>query len=281
MRRLAALVALSGLTLSTLFGVGLTAPAQAEDPPYPKLGQPPLGANDWTCQPTGKRPYPAVIVHGTFGDQKSLLDNLSLALKQDGYCVYSLDYGNRATGPIARSALQLKKFVNQVLRSTGAAKVEMVGHSQGGLMPRFYIENLGGKKRVEDLVGLAPSNHGTTVTSGMDSGSGDYCTSCEEQTAGSAFLEELNYPDETPGPVDYTQVTTEYDEVVVPYTSGFLTPGRRSTNIVLQDRCPTSLTEHVLIPMDPQAIGWVLEAFGRSGPARSNAPIGCLGRLDP
>ena len=48
--------------------------------------------------PTAARPDPAVIVHGTFGDQKSLLDNLSLALKRDGFCVYALDYGNRGTG---------------------------------------------------------------------------------------------------------------------------------------------------------------------------------------
>jgi hypothetical protein len=64
-------------------------------------------------------------VHGTFGDRKSLLDNLSLALVQHGYCVYSLDYGNRGTGPIEDPAQQLKDFVDRVLASTGAAKVEV------------------------------------------------------------------------------------------------------------------------------------------------------------
>ena len=71
--------------------------------------------NDWSCRPTAARPDPAVIVHGTFGDQKSLLDNLSLALKRDGFCVYALDYGNRGTGPIEDSAQQLKDFVARVL----------------------------------------------------------------------------------------------------------------------------------------------------------------------
>ena len=56
-----------------------------------------------------------VIVHGTFGDRKSLLDNLSAAMVEDGFCVYSLDYGNRGTGPIEDSAEQLAAFVDRVL----------------------------------------------------------------------------------------------------------------------------------------------------------------------
>jgi triacylglycerol esterase/lipase EstA (alpha/beta hydrolase family) len=213
-----------------------------------------------------------VIVHGTFGDQKSLLDLLSSALERDGYCVYSFDYGNRATGRVEASARQLKRFVNRVLGSTGATRVSMVGHSQGGMMPRYYIKYLGGGRKVEDLVGLAPSNHGTTVAGPL--GFGLLCTACDSQKAGSTFLDRLNHPDETPGDVDYTQVVTRYDEVVVPYTSGFLR-GRRSTNITLQDRCPADLAEHLTIPMDPQAIGWVLHAFARRGPADPRAAVPC------
>lgn len=262
------------LVVATTLLVLPTVPAAAAGPTYPTLGWPPAGANDWHCRPTPRRPLPAVIVHGTFGDQKSLLDNLSLALKRDGYCVFALDYGNRATGPIVDSARQLKRFVRRVLDATGAAQVELVGHSQGGMMPRYYIKYLGGARLVEDLVGLSPSNHGTEVNSALTSG--DLCTACDQQRAGSDFLIALNSPDETPGPVDYTQVSTRYDEVVVPYTSAFLT-GPRSTNITLQDRCPLDAAEHLTIPMDPQAIGWVLDAFGRRGPADPDAPIRCLG----
>jgi triacylglycerol esterase/lipase EstA (alpha/beta hydrolase family) len=274
--RLSALLLVTALTLVTALGLA-SVPARAEPGgAYPTLGVPPAGANDWSCRPSASRPYPAVIVHGTFGDQKSLLDNLSLALKQDGYCVYSLDYGNRGTGPIEESARQLKEFVDRVLASTGAVRAHLVGHSQGGMMPRYYIKNLGGDAVVEDLVGLAPSNHGTTV--GGDGGAtGDSCAACDQQMAGSDFLTALNHPDETPGTVDYTQIVTRYDEVVVPYTSGFLTPSAQSTNITVQDRCATDATEHVTLPMDPQAIAWVLDAFGREGPADPRAPIGCLG----
>ena len=272
---LALVVAGSTLLVST----SLASPAAAEPSyAYPTLGLPPAGANDWSCKPTRKRPYPAVIVHGTFGDQKSLLDPLSLSLKREGMCAYALDYGNRATGPIEDSARQLKRFVNRVLRATDADKVQMVGHSQGGMMPRYYIKNLGGATKVEDLVGLAPSNHGTDLSGsgGSGSGTGSSCTACDQQAAGSPFLTALNNPDETPGPVDYTQVVTKYDEVVTPYTSGFLTPGAQSTNITLQDYCPVNVAEHVTIPMDRLAIAWVLNAFSREGPANPQAPLGCI-----
>lgn len=251
------------------------APALPAAADHPTLGVPPAGANDWSCAPSVERPHPAVIVHGTFGDQKSGLDNLSLSLKQDGYCVYALDYGHRGTGPIEESAAELDAFVDRVLASTGAARAQLVGHSQGGMMPRYYIKHLGGDGLVEDLVGLAPSNHGTTNAGAMSSG--DSCVACGQQAAGSAFLTELNTPDETPGDVDYTQVVTRYDEVVTPYTSGFLAADPRSTDITLQDRCAAEPTEHLGIPSSPQAIAWVLDAFGREGPADPSAPIGCLG----
>jgi triacylglycerol esterase/lipase EstA (alpha/beta hydrolase family) len=267
------------LAVTLLAALGLAAPAQAADDQlsstYPSVDRDPVGANDWTCRPTVDRPFPAVIVHGTFGDRASLLDALSYSLKSDGYCVFSLDYGNRATGPIEDSAAELSTFVDKVLAATGSSRVSLVGHSQGGMMPRYYIKYLGGDGKVEDLVGLAPSNHGTTVASAFGSGSTQGCEACTQQTAGSDFLQALNTPDETPGDVDYTQVVTRYDEVVVPYTSGFLT-GDRSTNITLQDHCPADTVDHVSIPMDRQAIAWVLDAFDRQGPADPTAPIGCL-----
>lgn len=235
--------------------------------PTSPAGDPP-GANDWSCQPSAKRPEPVILVHGTFGDRKNLLEDLSTALVADGYCVFSLDYGNRATGRIQRSAHQLKAFTKRVLRATDAAKVSMVGHSQGGMMPRYYIKFLGGAAAVDDLVGLSPSNHGTTiVTDPTNPLTGGLCPACNQQAAGSAFLRHLNRGDETPGRVRYTQITTRYDEVVVPYTSAYLAQGPRTTNITLQDTCPTDLAEHLRIPQSRAAISWTLNALDRRGPA--------------
>src|SRR5438128_1772103 len=70
---------------------------------------------------------------------------------------------NCGLGDIRQSAAELSAFVDNVLAATGAAKVDLVGHSQGGMMPRYYLKNLGGAAKVGVLIGLSPSNHGTTL----------------------------------------------------------------------------------------------------------------------
>ena len=216
-----------------------------------------------------------MIVHGTFGDSQNLLQRLTWSIHSAGYCVYALDYGNRATGPIEDSAAQLKAFVDKVLAATGAAKVSMVGHSQGGMMPRYYIKFLGGASKVDDLVGLAPPNHGTANPLLLTPGLNYLCPSCLQQKTGSSFLTHLNAGDETPGPVSYTNIATSHDEVVLPYTSGFLA-GPSTTNIRLQDRCPFDLADHLLIPSDGPAIRLALNALGRTGPADPAYRPSCL-----
>jgi triacylglycerol esterase/lipase EstA (alpha/beta hydrolase family) len=262
-------VLVSLVAAPVLAALALGAPAQAVPPPLPTspFGEP-TGANDWSCVPSADRPEPVIIVHGTFGDRKSLLDDLSAAMVDQGFCVFSLDYGNRGTGDVVASAKQLRAFTTKVLEATGAAKVSMVGHSQGGMMPRYYIRFLGGARYVDDLVGLSPSNHGTAITGDPDNPlTGGLCASCAQQSAGSAFLTKLNRGDETPGRVSYTQISTRYDEVVVPYSSAFLAAGPRTTNVTIQDSCPADLAEHVFIPTSSTAIQWALDALTRSGPA--------------
>ncbi|MFD7077765.1 esterase/lipase family protein [Nocardioides sp. NPDC059952] len=228
----------------------------------------PAGANDWACVPSAVRPTPVILVHGTFGDRRSLLDPISLAMKRAGFCVYSLDYGNRATGDIRDSAAHLGEFIERVREVTDADKVSLVGHSQGGMMPRYYIKNLGGAAYVEDLIGLAPSNHGTSILmDGGATGTTGLCVSCAQQAAGSPFLAELNAGDETPGDVSYTQIISATDEVVVPSTSGFLAEGPNTTNVRIQDACALDLSEHLLIPMSASAIALTLDALTHEGPA--------------
>lgn len=243
----------------------------------------PPGSNDWSCQPDRRHPQPVVLVNGTFESMAKNWPTMSPYLAGKGYCVFAFNYGNYATGPIQKSARQLRRFVNRVREATGNHRVDLVGHSQGGMMPRWYLKFLGGYRHVDDLVGLAPSNHGTEGL--IVAGSGDalpdgdnrLCRACDQQMAGSRFLRRLNRGGDTVARVHYTVIVTRYDEVVTPYRSQFLDgPRRRVTNVLLQHKCPADAIEHDQMPNDPVAQRIVLHALRRDGPARERFRPSCL-----
>ena len=218
------------------------------------------------CRPPAQHPEPVVLIPGTFAATDWQV--IGPALARDGYCVFTFHYGNLGTGDIARSARQLSRFVDALLARTHAPRVSIVGHSEGGMMPRYYIRFLGGASKVDDLVALSPSNYGTqnpVVLGGAAFG----CRACAQQQAtGSRFLERLNAGNGTPGPVDYTVIQTAYDGVVIPFQSAFLPgPRARVTNVTLQRYCVRDLTGHLGITIDPVALQWVEEALARRGPA--------------
>jgi pimeloyl-ACP methyl ester carboxylesterase len=225
------------------------------------------------CQPSSAHPYPVILVHGTFANQEISWNELRPLLQSDGYCVFSLDYGTNATAPMAQSGDQVAAFARQVLTQTGAAKVSFVGHSQGGSLSRYVAKDKGLLDQTDDVIGLAPSSHGTTQPLAPPLGTLG-CAACTDQVAGSPFMQALNAPPEAPGPVSYTVISTTHDEVVTPYQSQALT-GDTVTNVVLQDRCPNDLTEHNAITYDPVALQWVVNALGRDGPADPAFVPGC------
>jgi hypothetical protein len=142
------------------------------------------------------------------------------------------------------------------------------------MMPRYYLRFLGGAAKARTLVGLAPSNHGTTLDGIVTLGSffpgssafvGAHCPACEQQEAGSAFLANLNAGGDTVGGVRYTVIQSANDEVVTPYTSAFLS-GKNVTNILLQSQCPLDQGEHLSMAYDHIADADVLNALDPSHP---------------
>ncbi|MEV5465667.1 alpha/beta fold hydrolase [Streptomyces griseoincarnatus] len=242
-----------------LAAVAVTAPAASG---AQAAAAPSSGWNDFTRKPSAAHPRPVVLVHGTFGNSVDNWLGLAPYLKNRGYCVFSLDYGQlpgvpffHGLGPVEKSAEQLDAYVDRVRAATGAAKADVVGHSQGGMMPRYYLKFLGGAAEVNALIGIAPSNHGTTL-SGLTAllpyfpGAEDLLSTATpalaDQIAGSAFLTKLNAGGDTVPGVRYTVIATKYDQVVTPYRSAFLT-GPNVRNVVLQDLCAVDLSEHLAI----------------------------------
>ncbi|MGX8904225.1 esterase/lipase family protein [Streptomyces netropsis] len=235
----------------------------------------PLPAGVHPCVPSAAHPRPVVLVHGTWLDAAATWPALRRHLARHGYCVFALDYGRvpdapglAGLGPIEASAGELAVFVDSVLAVTHTRQVDLVGHSQGGLMPRYYLRFLGGAPKVHTLVGLAPSNHGTAlpllpvlarrvpVTQALL-----HHPALWQQLAGSDFLRTLNRDGDVVPGVRYTVIATRLDELVVPYRSQFLA-GPNVRNIVLQDVCPLDPSGHWAVALaDPVAFRLVTNAL--------------------
>jgi len=245
---------------------------------------PPPGANNFSCKPTAAHPYPVVLVNGTFANMDDNWQAAAPLLANNGYCVYAFNFGGtsatspiQGTGDIAASAAELATFVNTVLTATGAAKVDLVGHSQGGLMPRYYLNFLGGASKVNDFVALAPSNYGTTLdgltelasllgaSSAINGTLSEVCEACVQQEEGSAFLATLNATPTVPG-VQYTVIESVDDEVVTPYTNAFLPAAANVTNITVQHQCILDASDHLEIAADPIALADMLNALDPASP---------------
>jgi triacylglycerol lipase len=252
----------------------------------------PPGANDWSCQPSVDHPRPVVLVHGLLANQTDDWWSFSPVLANQGYCVFSLTYGTRPGAGIPgytpgglttmeESAAQLSDFVDQVLAATGSKKVDIVGHSEGSLMPAWYVKFLGGAAKVENYVGITTIWHGTDplglatldqlgkpfgISPALEQSFSSFCASCSEFLAGSDFIAKLREGGTVTVPgVTYTSIVTQNDELVQPYTSG-IEDAPNMTNLVVQQQCPLDQAEHIAMAADPIVAQDVLNALDPAHP---------------
>jgi triacylglycerol esterase/lipase EstA (alpha/beta hydrolase family) len=244
--------------------------------------QPPPGANDPSITVTAEHPLPIILINGTTATQGTNWGVGAPVLANAGYKVYTFNYGNithdpnspiQATADIRQSGLELAAEVDKVLAETGAPKVILIGHSQGGgILPVYYINNLGGADKVSQLIGIAPSNHGTNVDGliGLQdlpilgplltATANSFGQALEQQAVGSPFQQEVYGNGDTRPGVLYTTIASTNDEVVTPYTQQALN-GPNVTNIVLQDLYPGLPAGHLGAVLSPQVWSVVLNAL--------------------
>lgn len=287
MRRLA--VALLGLLVilgMTLYPAGSATPLPVTYSFLPSaiLGGVPganaPGTNDFTCKPSAAHPRPVVLVHGTLGNKSTNWQTYGPLLKNNGYCVFALTYGSTVPvpfpgafgglGSMVDSAKELKAFVARVLTATGASKVDLIGHSQGTLMPNYWLKFLGGAGKVGTYISLAPLWHGTSIAGPppqMDVAFPNpfdaIAPAFMQMGTGSAFITKMRAGGVAVPGVKYVNIMTKYDELVQPYTSGS-EPGMK--NIVIQDRCPQDYAEHFQIAADRNASVLALNALDPAHP---------------
>jgi triacylglycerol esterase/lipase EstA (alpha/beta hydrolase family) len=213
------------------------------------------GYNDWTCRPSTTHPAPVVLIHGTFANGDLNWQTHGPQLAKAGYCVFAPTYGQAfpfgpgGQRPIDDSAHEVAGFIDHVLDTTGAAKVDLIGHSQGALLSLYVPKVLGYAGKVDKVVALAPPTHGTDTPLIAFAPLVGCTVSCQEMTPGSAVIKALTTgPIAQPG-VSYTIVATRYDTLVTPSSTAFVAePGVH--NLYVQDVCPADTVGHISLALD-------------------------------
>lgn len=267
------------------------------------------GANDVECKPSPRHPRPVVLVHGTWTGSFFTWKNLTKLLVDEGYCVFVMDYGQDkhslvgalpgvyGTGDMWHSMREVAQFNDWVLEVTGADQIDTVGHSQGNIMNRGYIQYFGGwnpedprKNKVHTTINLGPNQSGATLmglaaygNSGEDlwgmpiteSMTPYIGASGMQQAIGAPFYQEFNKYGYTRPGVHYVAIITTHDEINMPYRSQFYPHERGSwvTNLVVQDRCPQDLTEHTQMP-NSLHVQWLVMSMLDSSYAETH-PMQC------
>ncbi|WP_027647435.1 esterase/lipase family protein [Salinispora pacifica] len=193
---------------------------------------------------------PVIIVGGLSGFAFAY-EPLAARLGADGFRPFIYELPGLGFGDIPTSARAFADYVDQVRATTGATRVDLVGHSEGGLVARYYLKRLGGTGAVDRYVSLGSPQYGTYVANviaflGLGSCAG--VVACQQMRIGSDFLADLNAGDDTPGAVSYTTVRTWQDELVRPVRNAALDDGAK--NVLIQSWCPLRLVGHLGLALD-------------------------------
>lgn len=116
----------------------------------------------------GVQKIPVVLVHGWNGDP-SAWTALERKLDDAGIPYWTFNYSAYNTDDPRPTATNLSKFIQLKRDETGyTGKIDIVCHSMGALVSRWYIEKLGGQEHVRQWIGIGPVNHGSNFADGLD-----------------------------------------------------------------------------------------------------------------
>jgi triacylglycerol esterase/lipase EstA (alpha/beta hydrolase family) len=228
-----------------------------------------------------------VLLHGLGGNGPGNYSYLGPYLAAEGYCAFTLTYGQASpaipvggTVSVVQSSAEIEAFIDRVRQATGAAKVDLVGHSEGAFQSIYGPKVRGYAAKVAKVVALAPPTHGTSF-GGLVS-VGDYlglrplvdqvlrqfgCPACDEIIVGGSAVNRLTTGPIAQAGVKYTVIASRFDALVTPHETSFI---RESgvRNEFVQDTCPLDPVGHVGLAFDPTVAQLVANALD---PAHTSA----------
>lgn len=216
-----------------------------------------VAANSIHPVPQGD-PGPVLLVPGYGGSGQSL-QPLAAALRSAGRTVVIVQPVDDGTDDLRKQAEHLAEVADQVRDDAGAASVDVIGYSAGGVVARLWVRDDGGGQVARRVLTLGSPHHGTSQAALGAELAGGCPTACEQLVPNSDLLRRLNASDETPAGPLWTTVRSASDQVVTPVDSAALSG---ALNILVQDVCPGSAAAHGDLPSNPVVLAALGSALG-------------------
>ncbi|HJU23092.1 MAG TPA: alpha/beta fold hydrolase [Casimicrobiaceae bacterium] len=161
---------------------------------------------------------PVLLLHGYLGTRGSMYI-LERRLNDDGICVFSFNLGSLNVRDIRTSAFLIHRKIESILAQTPVKKIDIVGHSMGGLIGLYYVKKLGGYEKVRKLIMLGTPQRGTWAALLGVATVGLISASAWQLLPGSRFLRELASGPLPPN-VQYYTIAAQRDWVCPPASTG-------------------------------------------------------------
>jgi pimeloyl-ACP methyl ester carboxylesterase len=177
------------------------------------------------------RDTPVLLVHG-FGHNRSGWFVLNQHLRDAGFTsVHTWNY-DPWRHDVPELAEMLSDRIEMLCALTGAERINIVGHSLGGILLRWYVQELGGDRRVQTAVTVASPHQGTRLATFIPGRRGRIATELAPRSWLLRRLEQTAHP----SPVRWVAFYSNLDFFVQPASSAMITdPGLHATNVFVKD----------------------------------------------
>lgn len=201
---------------------------------YP-LGVIPVPVRDNGVPSTRKvHQTPVVLVHGYFHN-RSGFDFMSRELRSRGFrWVHGMNY-NPIRGDVPDLAERFAVSVRDVMEVSGSDRVHVVGHSLGGVIVRWFVQELGGDEIVDTCVTIGTPHHGTYPAYI------GFGPAARDMRPGSPVLRRLEQRFRRFTDVHFVNLYSDLDVLIIPPSSGVLPERPNVHNHLIEDLGHTSL----------------------------------------
>lgn len=165
------------------------------------------------------KPNPVLLIHGIF-DTTAVFEHMSGYLTERDWEVHSLNLvPNFGTVGLEKLAHRVADYIANTFGTEQS--IDLIGFSMGGIVTRYYLQRLGGIKRVERYISISAPNHGTLMAYTLP------FPGVVQMRPNSELLQDLNGDGaKLLSRINFTVMWTPWDLMIIPPSSSRMSVGK-------------------------------------------------------